>query len=67
MLKVQSVSGQIANAALLGDLIPLLCDEIVKEYREVLARPTFKFYESQCGAAAVPLSNTNKLEMAERN
>ncbi len=43
MLKVQSVPGQIANAALLGDLIPLLCDEIVKEYREVLARPKFKF------------------------
>ena len=43
MLKVQSVPRQIANAALLGDLIPLLCDEIVKEYREVLARPKFKF------------------------
>lgn len=34
---------QIANEALLGDLIPLLCDEIVAEYREVLARPKFKF------------------------
>ena len=43
MLKVQSVPGQIANEALLGDLIPLLCDEIVAEYREVLARPKFKF------------------------
>ena len=45
MLKVQSVPGQIANAALLGDLIPLLCDEIVEEeeYREMLARPKFKF------------------------
>ncbi len=43
MLKVQSVPGQIANEALLGDLIPLLCDEIVTEYREVLARPKFKF------------------------
>lgn len=43
MLKTQSVPGQIANEALLGDLIPLLCDEIIVEYREVLARPKFKF------------------------
>ncbi len=43
MLKFQSVPGQIANEALLGNLIPLLCDEIVAEYREVLARPKFKF------------------------
>ncbi|MCM1160589.1 MAG: PIN domain-containing protein [Roseburia sp.] len=43
MLKFQSVPEQIANEALLGDLIPLLCDEIVAEYREVLARPKFKF------------------------
>ena len=43
MLKIQSIPGQIANEALLGDLIPLLCDEILAEYREVLARPKFKF------------------------
>lgn len=43
MLKIQSIPGQIANEALLGDLTPLLCDEIVVEYREVLARPKFKF------------------------
>ena len=46
MLKFQSVPGQIANEALLGALIPLLSllfDEIVTEYREVLARPKFKF------------------------
>lgn len=43
MLKFQSVPGQIANEALLGDLIPLLCDEIIEEYKEVLARPKFKF------------------------
>ena len=43
MVKFQSVPGQIANEALLGDLTPLLCDEIVAEYREVLARPKFKF------------------------
>ncbi len=27
----------------MGDLIPLLCDEIIAEYKEVLARPKFKF------------------------
>ncbi len=49
MLKVQSVPGQIANEVLLGDLIPLLCDEIVAEYREVLARPKFKFDQIMVG------------------
>lgn len=43
MLKFQSVPGQVVNEALLGDLIPLLSDEIIAEYREVLARPKFKF------------------------
>lgn len=43
MLRFQSVPGQITNEALLGDLIPLLCDEIIAEYKEVLARPKFKF------------------------
>ena len=43
MLKFQSIPGQIVSKALLGNLIPLLCDEIVAEYREVLARPKFKF------------------------
>ncbi len=27
----------------MGNLIPLLSEEIVAEYREVLARPKFKF------------------------
>lgn len=43
MLKFQSVPGKIANEALLGDLIPLLSEEIIAEYRDVLARPKFKF------------------------
>ena len=42
-LKINSVPGQIVNDALLGDLIPLLNDEIIEEYREVLSRPKFKF------------------------
>lgn len=43
MLKFQSVPGQVAKEALLGNLVPLLCDEIIAEYRAVLARPKFKF------------------------
>lgn len=43
MLKFSSVPGQIINEALGGDIIPLLCDEIIEEYREVLGRPKFKF------------------------
>lgn len=43
MLKIASVPGQVTQKALLGDIIPLLNDEIVAEYREVLKRPKFKF------------------------
>lgn len=43
LLKVTSIPGQIAAQALLGELTPLLNDEIVAEYREVLHRPKFKF------------------------
>ncbi len=43
MLKFKSVPGQVANEALWGNWIPLLCNEIVAEYREVLDRPKFKF------------------------
>lgn len=43
MLKFQSVPGRLAEELLLGELTPLLCDEMIEEYREVLARPKFKF------------------------
>ena len=43
MLKFTSVPGQIAYEALVGDIIPMLCDEIIAEYKEVLSRPKFKF------------------------
>lgn len=43
LLKFQSVPWQVAKEALHGKLIPLLCNEIIMEYREVLARPKFKF------------------------
>lgn len=43
MLKYQSVPWQVINEVLLGDIIPLLSDEIIAEYREVLAREKFRF------------------------
>lgn len=43
MLKYQSVPWQVINKVLLGDIIPLLSDEIIAEYREVLAREKFRF------------------------
>lgn len=50
MLKSQSVPWEIMKEALLGDLMPLLCNEIVSEYREVLARPKFKFDQTAANA-----------------
>jgi uncharacterized protein len=49
MLKFQSIPWQIANEALLGDIVPLLCDEIIAEYRQVLARDKFKFNQEAVG------------------
>lgn len=43
MLKTGSVPGQIAAEALNGDIIPVLNDEIVAEYEDVLSRPKFRF------------------------
>lgn len=43
MLKFQSVPGKIATEALLGKITPLVNKEIIEEYKEVLARPKFKF------------------------
>lgn len=43
MLKYQSVPWQVINEVLLGDIIPFLSDEIIAEYREVLAREKFRF------------------------
>ena len=49
MLKFQSIPWQIANEALIGDIVPLLCDEIIAEYRQVLARDKFKFNQEAVG------------------
>ncbi len=43
MLKTGSVPGQVAAEALTGDIIPLLNDDIIAEYEDVLNRPKFRF------------------------
>ena len=43
MLKNSSVPGQIAAEALNGDIIPVLNDDIIAEYEDVLNRPKFRF------------------------
>lgn len=43
MLRTGSVPGQVAAEALYGDIIPVLNDEILAEYEDVLNRPKFRF------------------------
>ena len=43
MLKTGSVPGQVAEEALKGDIIPVLNDDILAEYEDVLRRPKFQF------------------------
>ena len=43
MLKTGSVPGQVTAEALNGDIIPVLNDEIIAEYEDVLKRPKFRF------------------------
>lgn len=43
LLRSASVPGIIAQESLDGQIIPLLNDEIISEYRDVLLRPKFRF------------------------
>ena len=43
LLKTGSVPGQVLAEALKGDIIPVLNDEIIAEYEDVLNRPKFRF------------------------
>ena len=43
LLKNGSVPWQVAEEALHGDIIPVVNDEIIAEYEDVLNRPKFKF------------------------
>mgnify|MGYP002510237983 CR=1 FL=1 len=43
MLKAGSVPAQVVAEALHGNIIPILNDEIIAEYEDVLNRPKFRF------------------------
>ena len=43
MLKWDSVPGCVVEHAFVGDIIPLLNEQVLKEYIEVLRRPKFHF------------------------
>ncbi len=45
MLRLGSIPGQVAAEAMNGDIIPVLNDEILEEYEDVLRRPKFGFDE----------------------
>ena len=46
MLKWDSVPGNVLELVYSGTIIPLLNQQIVKEYREVLARPRFRLTQA---------------------
>ena len=46
MLKRGSVPSQVLSEALNGDVIPVINNEILAEYEEVLRRPKFRFSET---------------------
>lgn len=43
MLKKNSIPNIIVSKSLVGDIVPLINEEILTEYREVTARPKFQF------------------------
>ena len=43
MLKNNSIPGRVMAESLVGDIIPVLNDEIIAEYEDVLNRSRFKF------------------------
>ena len=43
LLRSSSIPGQVAVEALIGDIIPVVNDEIIREYELVLYRPKFHF------------------------
>ena len=47
MLRWDSVPGCVLEHAFVGDIIPLLNEQVLKEYMEVLRRPKFQFDEEK--------------------
>ena len=47
MLKSESIPGQVMDLILLGKIVPLLNEEIITEYEDVLTRNKFGFEEGK--------------------
>lgn len=45
MLKWDSIPGNVMELVFTGSIVPVVNEEILREYREVLARPKFHFTE----------------------
>ena len=43
MLRWNSIPGKIMEEAFVGEIVPVLNEEVLKEYMDVLERPKFKF------------------------
>ena len=50
MLKSDSIPGQIIDMILIGRIVPLLNEEIISEYEDVLTRNKFGFEDGQAEA-----------------
>ena len=56
MLKNNSIPGRVMAETLVGDIIPVLNDEIIAEYEDVLNRSRFKFNNFSFKVMSTPLS-----------
>ena len=56
MLKSDSIPGQIIDMILLGRIVPLLNEEIISEYEDVLTRNKFGFEDGQAEALIETIS-----------
>ena len=57
LLKNGSVPWQVAEEALHGSIIPVVNDEILAEYEEVLNRPRFQFKKQTVNVFLTDLKN----------
>ena len=55
MLKTDSIPGRILDLVLLGKIVPLLNEEIIAEYEDVLTRNKFGFEDGKAEALIASL------------
>ena len=66
MLRWDSVPGCVLEHAFVGNIIPLLNEQIIKEYSEVLRRPKFHFDEERIRIIIDGLVKRGVFQDAER-